>query len=173
MPFCYFAFLFLFIYLAYWTQPNYFMIHPCCFMYQWLLEEVTQRTWLPVDPWAWPGHAFCLPSKHWKLPLGTSFEIVMWCWDHLDGIRDWIPLSTWVCAQSCPTLCDPMDCSPPGSSVHGLFQARILGWLVICSFRGSSQPRARTHISCISCVGKWILYHCATWEAQIPFKSSV
>ena len=46
-----------------------------------------------------------------------------------------------TCAQSCPTLCEPMDCSPPGSSVHGIFQARILEWVSISFSRGSSQPR--------------------------------
>ena len=44
-------------------------------------------------------------------------------------------------AQSCPTLCDPVDCSPPSSSVHGILQARILDWVVIPFSRGSSQPR--------------------------------
>ena len=43
-------------------------------------------------------------------------------------------------AQSCLTLCDPMDCSPPGSSVHGIFQARTLEWVAISSSQGSSQP---------------------------------
>ena len=43
--------------------------------------------------------------------------------------------------QSCPTLCDPMDCSMPGSSVHGILWARILEWVAMPSFRGSSQPR--------------------------------
>ena len=56
--------------------------------------------------------------------------------------------------------------SLPGSSVHGIFQARILVWVAISSSRGSSGPRDWTHISCISCTGKWILYHCATWEAH-------
>ena len=42
--------------------------------------------------------------------------------------------------QSCPTLCDPVDYSPPGSSVHGLFQARILGWVVISFSRRSPNP---------------------------------
>ena len=49
--------------------------------------------------------------------------------------------------QSCPSLCDPMDCSPPGSSVHGILQARILEWVAIPFSRGSSQPRNRTRIS--------------------------
>ena len=44
-------------------------------------------------------------------------------------------------AQLCPTLCDPMDCSPPGSSVHGVLQAKILEWVAISSSRGSSWPR--------------------------------
>ena len=50
--------------------------------------------------------------------------------------------------QSCPTLCDPMDCSPPGSSVHGILQARILGWAAIPFSRGPSRPRDRTQVSC-------------------------
>ena len=53
-------------------------------------------------------------------------------------------------AQSCLTLCDSMDCSPPGSSVHRIFQARVLEWVVISSSRGSSLTRDRTHISCVS-----------------------
>ena len=51
-------------------------------------------------------------------------------------------------AQSCPALCDPMDCSPPGSSVHGILQARILEWEDIPFFRGYSQPKDRTQVSC-------------------------
>ena len=45
-----------------------------------------------------------------------------------------------VCAQSCPTLCDPLDCSPPGFSVHGISQARLLEWVAISFSRRSSQP---------------------------------
>ena len=54
--------------------------------------------------------------------------------------------------QSCPTLCKPPDCSPPGSSAHGIFQARILEWIAIPFSSGSSWPRGWTHISCISCI---------------------
>ena len=61
--------------------------------------------------------------------------------------------------QSCLTLCDLMDCSPPGSSIHGILQARILEWVAISSCRGSSQPENRTHVSYVSCVGRWVLYH--------------
>ena len=51
----------------------------------------------------------------------------------------------WV-AQSCLTLCDPTDCSPPGFSVHGILQAQILEWVAVPSSRGSSQPRDRTRV---------------------------
>ena len=70
------------------------------------------------------------------------------------------PISVLV-AQLHPTLCDPMGCSPPGSSVHGILQARILEWVAMPSSRGSSQPRDRTHIACID---RYILHHCAAWE---------
>ena len=53
-------------------------------------------------------------------------------------------------AQSCPTLCDPMDCSLPGSSVLGILQARLLGWVAVPFSRGSSQPRDRTQVSRIA-----------------------
>ena len=51
-------------------------------------------------------------------------------------------------AQLCPTLCDPVDCSPPGSSVHEVFQARILEWVATSFSKGSSQPRDQTRVSC-------------------------
>ena len=68
--------------------------------------------------------------------------------------------------QSCLTLCDPMDCCPPGSSDHGLFQARIFEWFAISYSRGSSQPRNQTHISYISCIVGRVVYHWAIWEAH-------
>ena len=52
--------------------------------------------------------------------------------------------------QPCPTLCNPTDRSPPGSSVHGILQARILEWVAISFSRGSSPPRDRTQVSCIA-----------------------
>ena len=60
---------------------------------------------------------------------------------------------------SLPTLCDPMDCSPPGSSGHGVLQARILEWVAMPSSRGSSRPRDQTLVSCVSCTGRRVLYH--------------
>ena len=60
-------------------------------------------------------------------------------------------------------MSDPMDCNPPGSSVHGILQVRILEWVAIPFSRESSQPRNQTHISY---TGRWILDHKAIWEAQ-------
>ena len=67
----------------------------------------------------------------------------------------------YVCsvAQSRPTLYNPMVCSPPGTSVHGILQARILEWIAKPSSRGSSQHRDQACISYVSCSGRQILYH--------------
>ena len=54
---------------------------------------------------------------------------------------DSLPIAAAKLLQWCPTLCDPMDCSPPDSSVHGILQARILKWVAMPSSRGSSQAR--------------------------------
>ena len=61
--------------------------------------------------------------------------------------------------QSCPTLCNPMDYSLPGSSVHGILQARILEWVAISFSRGSSQHRNETCISNVSYIGRQVLYY--------------
>ena len=61
-------------------------------------------------------------------------------------------------AQSCLILCDPVDCSRPGSFVLGILQARVLEWVAMSSSRGSSQTRDGTHIS-VSCIGRGVLYH--------------
>ena len=64
-------------------------------------------------------------------------------------------------ARLCPTLSDPTNCGPPGSSVRGISQARILEWVAVSSSRGSSQRRDRTYVSCVSHIGRWIFYRCA------------
>ena len=68
--------------------------------------------------------------------------------------------------QLCPTLCNPMDHIPTGSSVHGILQARILEWVAMPSFRGSSWPRDQTHISCIFCIAGRFFTHWAIRKAQ-------
>ena len=81
------------------------------------------------------------------------------------------PLSDWAatilaCAhaqsQSCLTFCNPKKCSSPGSSAHGISQARVLEWIIISFSRGSFQPRDQ---NCISCIGRRVLYYWATREA--------
>ena len=66
--------------------------------------------------------------------------------------------------QSCPTLCDPMDCSSPGSSVHGILQARILEWVATSFSRGSSWPRDQTWVSCI--IGRFFV----VWATRVPLE---
>ena len=60
--------------------------------------------------------------------------------------------------QSCPILCDPMGCSPPGFSVHGIFQARILEQVAISFSRGSSRHRDQIRVSWVSRIGRRVLY---------------
>ena len=74
-------------------------------------------------------------------------------------LRSYAVLCCAKSLPSCLTLCDPMDCSLPGSCVHGIFQARILEWVAMPSSRGSSWPRDWTHVSYISCSGRRILHH--------------
>ena len=73
-----------------------------------------------------------------------------------------------VCVSVCVCVLShdqPMACSPPSSSVHGIFQARTLEWVAISYSSGYSWPRDRTYISCISWTGRQILYHCTNWKA--------
>ena len=79
----------------------------------------------------------------------------------------WMLVCVHAMSLSCTTVCDPMDCSPPGFSVHGIIQARILEWVAIPSFRESSPPRNRTQVSCISCLGRQVLYHWAIREDNL------
>ena len=99
---------------------------------------------------------------------------------HLDKIR-WGPsITTSICkdnpvsgymlfecsvAQPCLTLCDPLDCSPPGSSVHGILQARILEWVAMLSSRGSSRHKDQTRVFHVSWIAGRFFTHWATWQA--------
>ena len=64
---------------------------------------------------------------------------------------------------SCPTLGDPMDSSPPGTSVHGILQARTLEWVAISFLVASYLPRLLMHVSWVSCIGRWVL-----WPLECP-----
>ena len=78
-------------------------------------------------------------------------------------VRNKSTVLTSVCAQSCPDFYNSMDCRLPGSSDHGIFQARIQEWMAISSSWGSFWLRDQTHVSCI---GRQMLYRWTTWEAQ-------
>ena len=83
-------------------------------------------------------------------PLGQSLtRIFDWGVNTRAGRDPFIYMCVLV-AQSCLSLCDPMDCSPTGFSVHGILQARILEWVAIPFSRGSSWPRDQTLVSCIA-----------------------
>ena len=119
----------------------------------------------------WPGPQLQWTSKSCYKPLSEE------SWPQLEGMsssintlvpRDcfkwaWLPMRP--CAyipkslQSCLTLCDPKDCSSPGSSVHGILQARILEWIAMPSSRGSSRPRDWGRASYVSCIDRQVLYH--------------
>ena len=126
-------------------------------------------------------------SPRYSLLVATNIPI-RWCKYHLSfemcmlpvcflKIFDFIILQLWYALKKISgmfNLCvhtwsvvsnsfSPMDCSLPGSPVHGFFQARILERVAISYSKGSSLPRDWTCISCISCTGRWILYHCVTW----------
>ena len=80
----------------------------------------------------------------WGCKVSDMTELLsMHNWAHYVFKYEWVSEVT----QSCPTLCDPMDCSLPGFSIHGILQARILGWVTISFSRGSSRPRDRTWVS--------------------------
>ena len=73
-----------------------------------------------------------------------------------DGKNYGLSFAQWL--QSCPTLWKPMDYSPPGSSVHGIVQVRILEWVAMPSSRGSSRPRDQTHVCLHILHCRWLLY---------------
>ena len=108
------------------------------------------------------SHSLCVAFLFLDGSLWEKLVSMFWEYSHSTVER---PL--WranVCQSqslSCAWLCNPMDCSPPGSSVHGILQARKLDWVAISSSRGSSPPRNWTRVSY---TGRWILHHWATWE---------
>ena len=114
----------------------------------------TRWTWVWVNSgsWWWTGRSGVL----WFLGRKESDTTEWLIWSDafkFDVIFIWKVLSTFEVkkwsevAQLCPTLWDPMDCSLPSSSVHGIFQARVLEWVAISFSRESSRPRGRTQVS--------------------------
>ena len=99
----------------------------------WHSHQNWGRGMLPRETWAFvPIEEQRRLDRHkYHCPQSSS---TLWKWENV--------------TQSCPTLCDPMDCSPPGSSVHGILQARILEWVAILFSRASSRSRGWTQVSC-------------------------
>ena len=142
------------------------------------------RAWLLATPWT-AAHQAPLSmgfsrQEYWSgvpspsLPLLLAPIIPCWCLlpplsmsslrENFTSLLLLIKLNwfTYMCRAVLslhlrPTLCNGH--SPPGSSVHGILQTRILEWVAVPSSGGSSWPRDRTHISCVSCTGRRVLYH--------------
>ena len=107
-----------------------------CFLFSILLKFFLLCLLLPSFYLLWIYFAFLF----YVLKLGAR----------LFTYKKWLLCVCVLVAQSCPTLCDSMICSPPGFSVHGILQARILEWIAIPFSRGTSQPRNQTLVSCIA-----------------------
>ena len=111
-----------------------------------------------------------IPVSVFLLPTWTE---VKFCCSNLLSLEVFIACACMHAEllQLCSTLCDPMNSSPLGSSVHGISQARILEWVTITFSRGSSWPRDQTCVKCVSCIARQILYHYTTWETMFFFFS--
>ena len=101
-----------------------------------------------------PGKPLSFPDFS-KTQTESRMVTVNYCWSDI--------------TQSCPTLCNPIDCSLPGSSDHGIFQARVLEWVAISFSGGSSQPRDRTQVFCIASrlFTIWATREAQTWTPSL------
>ena len=137
----------------------------------WSMKETgffhaTQRPWgSPTLLYAPTADLFLLLNNKYR----QTWEVLR-TWFQTTAMKYWHQACLLEHVQSCWTLCDPMDCSPPGSPVHGIFPARILEWVTIPFSRGSSWLRDHT---CISCTGSQVLYRWATRKttATVRFPS--
>ena len=148
--------------VAQWQEHRHLLHHSRT---SWPKEHSLPFT-LECQPWAaGSGEDFC--SR-----ISPSAQLLRnHCSQHPGGSRS--PASTafpTFCMrakslQSCPSLCDPVDCSPPGSSVHGTLQATILEWVVMPCSRGSSQPRIEPTSLVSPVLAGGVFTTSATWEA--------
>ena len=132
--------------------------HPVGELYSWLMVMVSPTRWNCADT----THSFDVLRTFCTVraqPLGVVFI-------QEANILFFFSVRAWSVTQSCLTLHHSRDYSSLGSSVHGIFQARILEWVAISYSRGSSWPRGQIRISCF---GRWVRYHCATWKAVFLF----
>ena len=115
----------------------------------------------PIDRGAWQATVHRVAKSQTQLKWLSTHACMHVCM-YIDR-----HICTRMHAQSCQTLCNPVDYSQPGSSVHEISQARIMEWVAISYSRGLSQPRDLTRVSWVSCLDRWIFYHCTTWEVPI------
>ena len=109
----------------------------------WQEKDHILRTFKPMVP------IFPTTTSFLQVPCANTLNSIDFIWTgFLSTVTRYTVLIMHVLvAQSCPTLCEPMDCSKPGSSVEGISQARIFEWIAISFFRGSSKPWDRTQVS--------------------------
>ena len=112
-------------------------------------SQTRLSNWTELNWWLM-NHFYILPYHL------LFFLIIPWRGENREEKKPFVTKKLIVCvcsvAQLCPTLYNPLDCSPPGSSVHGISQARILEWVSISFSRESSQPRDWTSVFCVSCI---------------------
>ena len=144
-------------------------LHPCHLGWHWCLLQtfpidsndfllISQRVLWPPLPPPKQGKAISAGELTFQEYFQHSTERIYWISSSL--------LCVCVCVcmcvksfQLCLPLCNHMDCSPPGSSAHGILQARILEWIAMSSSRGSFPPRDPTHMFYVFCIGRQILHH--------------
>ena len=127
----------------------YFLLH-CFIVSLWWFLLASVKSSLGVTPWIW------------SVTVTLVSCILLWsiCQYFLQTpLLLCVPCMKAKSLQSCLTLWNLMDLSPPGFFFHGILQARILEWVAVPSSRGSSQPRDRTCFSHVSCFSRRVLYH--------------
>ena len=112
-----------------------------------------ERQWIIINVTRWWLHSHLLFQMCFLAWVNQHIPWYLLCSWAIDPEKAFCSVCLCVCAcsiaRSCPTLCNPLDCSLSGFSVHGIFQASILQWVAISYSRGSSWPKAWTQVSCI------------------------
>ena len=162
-----------------------FLPHTCSQQEVWSIFFLTRMTalagggscsWAETFPSPMGRGSFCGPFGSFFQDWSGLPEYIMWnaglnesqagikiAGRNIDSLR--YADACMLCRFSCAQLCNPMDLSPPGSSVHKILQAKILEWVAISFSKGSSCPRNQSLVSYISCVGRRVLTTNTIWEA--------
>ena len=143
-----------------WIATQFFWLHkslPIFYFFKHKYFLLHKNYWVPIihcSRYNWVFTEF----------LGWCRRLVCkWTWD-IWCVSTCMP----ICFGRYLTLCNPMGCSPPGSSVCGILQAWVLEWVVMPSSRGSSGPRDQTQVSYVSCIGRRVLSTSTTWGSLQP-----